>query len=72
VPDEMDLAQAFNEQWIDDCLVEHRRRRGASQSIPADSVCIVCDEPIPAARLAAMPGCTRCIDCQTIFERRAT
>lgn len=31
-------------------------------------VCAECGEPIPAARLAAVPGATRCRACQTDFE----
>lgn len=30
--------------------------------------CEDCGEEIPAARRAAVPGCTRCIGCQTCFE----
>jgi phage/conjugal plasmid C-4 type zinc finger TraR family protein len=32
--------------------------------------CISCGEEIPEARRQAMPGCRRCIDCQTLYERR--
>ncbi|MHC1792027.1 TraR/DksA C4-type zinc finger protein [Solidesulfovibrio sp.] len=31
-------------------------------------VCAECGEPIPAARLGAMPGATRCRACQEDFE----
>ncbi|WP_265497967.1 TraR/DksA family transcriptional regulator [Providencia rustigianii] len=31
-------------------------------------VCEDCDNPIPEQRRIASVGCTRCIDCQTIFE----
>lgn len=30
--------------------------------------CIDCEEPIPPARLKALPGCCRCIECQQIHE----
>lgn len=30
--------------------------------------CSVCDEPIPAKRLAARPEATRCIACQTVRD----
>lgn len=29
-----------------------------------------CGEPIPEARRQAMPGCRRCIDCETFIERQ--
>ena len=31
-------------------------------------VCIECGEPIPSARLAAMPGAVRCVECQEEYE----
>jgi phage/conjugal plasmid C-4 type zinc finger TraR family protein len=31
-------------------------------------VCAECGQPIPLARLAAMPGATRCRECQDDFE----
>jgi phage/conjugal plasmid C-4 type zinc finger TraR family protein len=34
-----------------------------------EDVCIDCDEPIGAARKAALPSAERCIDCQNLFER---
>lgn len=30
--------------------------------------CTDCDRPIPENRRVAYPGCTTCIDCQTISE----
>ena len=30
--------------------------------------CVDCEEPIPLARLAALPHCCRCIDCQEEYE----
>ena len=40
---------------------------------PADNpsgVCRECDEPIPQARLKAIPNCRMCIDCQNILEHK--
>ncbi|WP_144396020.1 TraR/DksA family transcriptional regulator [Providencia rettgeri] len=33
--------------------------------------CEDCDKPISEARRIASQGCTRCIDCQTIFELKS-
>lgn len=33
--------------------------------------CEDCGKPIPEARRIASQGCTRCIDCQTIFELKS-
>ena len=30
--------------------------------------CVDCEEPIPVARLKALPNCCRCIDCQEEYE----
>ena len=32
--------------------------------------CIECGEKIPLARQNAVPGCIRCIYCQTVFEHQ--
>lgn len=31
--------------------------------------CVDCEEPIPEERRQAVPGCERCIICQTALER---
>ncbi len=41
----------------------------ADRAAEGEDICIDCDEPISAARKAALPSAERCIDCQTIFER---
>lgn len=35
-----------------------------------EDVCVDCDEPIGAARKAALPSADRCIDCQVDWERK--
>ena len=41
----------------------------ASLAEGGEDFCIVCDEPIGAARKAALPSADRCIDCQITYER---
>jgi len=67
--DEIDRAQTINEQHLDDALAAHLRRPAYTV---ADSalICIDCERPIPARRREAVPGCTRCVGCQTHYERR--
>ena len=36
-----------------------------------EDFCIECDDPISAARKAALPSAERCIHCQEQFERNA-
>lgn len=43
-------------------------RRDVPVTGPAREICVDCDQPIPRARRLAVPGCTRCIGCQTEYE----
>jgi phage/conjugal plasmid C-4 type zinc finger TraR family protein len=45
-----------------------RIRAGLAEE--GEDVCVDCDEPIGAARKAALPSAERCIDCQIIHERK--
>jgi len=65
VPDDMDRAQEINDQFLGDVLAEHQRNMPKGDSLVE---CEDCGEPIPEARRRAMPGCRRCIDCQTTHE----
>ena len=35
------------------------------------TLCLDCEEPIPPARLAAVPGAVRCARCQAMKERKS-
>lgn len=49
-----------------DVLLRH------SYTAPANSIydCIECDKPIGIQRKAAIPFATRCMACQSMFERK--
>jgi len=64
--DDMDLCQQINEELISDALATHRRRRPSGDSLES---CCVCGEDISEARRKAVPGCCKCIVCQTEFEQ---
>lgn len=68
MPDDMDRVQAVNEQWIEGCLAEHRRKTKTCEVLESPQICIDCESAIPAARLKAQPNATRCTDCQNNFE----
>lgn len=70
--DDIDRAQAREEQLRDDALRDQARRAGLAGKTMADSAmeCIDCDAPIPKARRWAIPGCQRCVACQSISEQR--
>lgn len=62
--DEIDRAQAYDQFYRDLALASHRYEP-ASAGV---DTCEDCGEEIPEARRRAMPGCRRCIDCQTTLE----
>jgi phage/conjugal plasmid C-4 type zinc finger TraR family protein len=50
-----------------------RNQRAAvhpAEAVPSAFFCEDCDDEIPPARREAQPGCTRCAECQGIFELR--
>ena len=61
-----DRATEREEQNRADALAEQARRAGFAGKTVADSAhfCSSCDEPIPEARRAALPGVQTCFDCQ--------
>ena len=87
MPDDTDLAQKINDDLQADALANHFRNttREGQHNAPTmqkanpppagragDVVtCKDCDEAIDPRRLAVQPFATRCIDCQTDFERKA-
>jgi phage/conjugal plasmid C-4 type zinc finger TraR family protein len=63
--DEIDQAQALNEQFLEGVLADHRHRQPTGES---RFNCVDCEEPIPEARRIAAQGCQRCVDCQATQE----
>lgn len=66
--DECDLANDYALRDQAEALAKHRRKRtpGAISRMQ----CIECGEDIPDKRRQAVPGCTRCVRCESEFERR--
>lgn len=63
--DEADQAYVFSERYLQGAIVENAKKlRPAVGRIFCDE----CGEEIPLARREAMPGCIRCVECQTEFE----
>ena len=73
--DDVDRAQAREEELLADALARQARRARAAQGLPAAEFCGEhlqdwgCDEPIAAARRAAVPGCQLCVACQGRREK---
>lgn len=64
--DPIDRAQQLDAERTGRLIAAHRAR---AKTI-GDGICCDCDEPIPIARLQAEPDAPRCIECQTLFERK--
>ncbi|WP_027366947.1 TraR/DksA C4-type zinc finger protein [Desulfocurvibacter africanus] len=68
--DEADLSQRAEELFLAEALA----RRAGSESlgpviIAGVPCCRECEQPIPSARLAAVPGVGLCVECQRLLER---
>jgi phage/conjugal plasmid C-4 type zinc finger TraR family protein len=63
-----DQASMASQGHLADALRKRERER---MSAPAESAhgCEECGEIIPEARRQAVQGCTRCIECQTIYDK---
>lgn len=61
--DDVDRAQAREEEMRQDALAELARR---AQAAAGDSAlfCVSCGQEIPEARRLAAPGCQLCIECK--------
>lgn len=70
--DEIDLAQEAQARLNKRAIEAHKKivgdRINAGQ--PETLACIDCEELIPKARRDKMPGCVRCVKCQSIFEEK--
>lgn len=68
--DPLDQAADLTDQQRDDALAAGAATRAAlfRAKPPAARDCIDCGDPIPAERLAAVPGTARCVQCQQIHE----
>lgn len=69
MPDIVDMAQASEALEIRAALSRVGQASGPGPVlIGGTPCCIDCEEPIAPARLAALPGCSRCLDCQQALE----
>ena len=69
--DFFDRAQALELQLREDALRDQARRAGLAGKTGADSATECdCGALIPEARRWAVPGCQRCVKCQSIYEQQ--
>lgn len=67
--DTVDRAQDREAELTADALAQHRLRWSADGAGATE--CVLCGEPIPAARRRAVPHAVRCIDCERMREQQA-
>lgn len=69
--DEIDRAQAASDVYTEAAMKSHFAMSAAQhalQSAPR-TACEDCGQLIPAGRMKAIPTATRCVPCQTKYER---
>ncbi|UJD79839.1 TraR/DksA family transcriptional regulator [Serratia rubidaea] len=67
MPDLLDAAQELSELTLANQIAKARPQ----QCGPSAYICEVCDDQIPPARRALIPGVTRCVTCQEIHEAKS-
>jgi DnaK suppressor protein len=76
IPEETDLAQALSDRETTDLLVHllDQNREQVERALQrvrdgAYGVCETCGRRIPPARLEFQPAATRCVECQSHWDR---
>lgn len=69
VADIADFANDLVQERIDQALAA-RKAANFATAVHSFLFCEECDDPIPEARRVASPGCTQCVQCQSIDEQR--
>ena len=68
--DHIDTAQANAERMTEMAIAHHINTQQRQLTTESTGECVDCGERIPERRRTALPYATRCIDCQSIVERR--
>lgn len=64
-----DFANDLVQERIDQALAA-RNAAKSSSVVHSFLFCEGCDDPIPEARRVASPGCTQCVQCQSVDEQQ--
>lgn len=59
------------ETWSREDAIRRARRVAHSMTGQSEEFCLDCGAEIPEARRRAIPGCKRCVDCQSMREASA-
>lgn len=73
-PDQMDIAQAYNDQDLSQALQTFEEKQLVQVEIALKAIaqgnygrCQYCQQPIPLERLQVMPNATMCVGCQRLY-----
>lgn len=73
-PDLMDIAQAYNDQYLSQALQTFEEKQLVQVDIALKAIaqgnygrCQYCQQPIPLERLQVMPNATMCVGCQRLY-----
>jgi phage/conjugal plasmid C-4 type zinc finger TraR family protein len=66
--DEGDRGNISADRFQKEALARQLNRSAQGESL---TECEDCGEPIPEGRRKAVPGCVRCVICETKFERKS-
>jgi DnaK suppressor protein len=73
-PDQMDIAQAYNDQDISHALQTVEEKQLIQVDIALEAIaqgnygsCQYCHQPISPERLQVMPNATMCVSCQRLY-----
>ena len=67
--DEGEVAQDYQARLNAAAIATHRAEMTSQMAAPSLEICEDCEEEIPAERRRKQPGCTRCVACQSLYER---
>lgn len=67
--DEGDVAQDYQAKHNAAAVAAHRAKMTGQLAWPSFETCEDCEDEIPAERRKKQPGCTRCVACQSVYER---
>ncbi len=73
-PDQMDIAQAYNDQVLSHALQSFEEKHLIQVAIALQAIaqgdygrCQYCHQPISPERLQVMPAATMCVGCQRLY-----
>lgn len=67
--DEGDVAQDYQAKHNAAAVAGHQAKMASQMANPSLVICEDCEEKIPEERRKKQPGCTRCVACQSLYER---